>query len=85
MENVANEFKTTLTSTMIGLDHPTALSFQQVQDGFGSTLESGRYFLERMVTNKRSYASSSYAHFPPRTKGSRRRKTFVDELDRANT
>jgi hypothetical protein len=85
MEDVANEFKTTLTSTTLGLDHPTAPSFQQVQDGFGHTLECGRDFLERMVTHKRSYASSSSAHFPPPTQGSRRRKTFVDELDRATT
>ena len=85
MENIINEFKIILTSTTLGFDHPATLFLQQVQDGFGSTLESGRYFLERMVTHKRSYASSSYAHFPPQTKASRRRKTFVDELDRANT
>ena len=35
MEDVASEFKTTLTSTTLGLDHPSTTSFQQVQDGFG--------------------------------------------------
>ena len=83
MESVANEFKTTLTSTTLGLDHPIASSFQQLQDGFGHTLECEREFLARMVTRKRSYTSSNYAHFPTPTQGSSGRKTFNDELDRA--
>ena len=84
MESVANEFKTELTSTTLGLDHPVASSFQQLQDGFEHTLERERDFLERMVTHKHSYASSSYAHFPTPTQGSSGRKTFNDERDRAS-
>ena len=82
MESVANEFKTTLTSTTLGLDHPIASSFQQLQDEFGHTLERERDFLERMVTRKCSYASSSYVHFPTPTQGSSGSKIFNDELDR---
>ena len=79
MESVANEFKTTLTSTTLRLYHPVASSFQQLQDGFGHTLERERDFLERIITRKRSYASSSYAHFPTLTHGSSVRKTFNGE------
>lgn len=83
MEDVANEFKTTLASTTLGLDHPVAPYFRQVQDGFGHTLQHEKDFLERMVTRKRSYTSSSSAHFPPPTQGIKRRQTFDDDLDRA--
>ena len=82
MEDVANEFKETLVSSSLGLDHPTAPYFRQVEDGFGHTLQRQKDFLERMVTHKQSYASSSYAHFPTPKQGSRGRKTFNNELDR---
>ena len=82
MESVANEFKTSLASTTLGLDHSIASSFQQLQDGFRNTLKRERYFLGRMVTCKRSYTPSSYAHFPTPTHGSSGWKTFNDELDR---
>ena len=59
MEDVANEFKSPLVSSSLGLDHRTAPYFQQVEDGFGHTLQRQKYFLERMVTCKRSYTSSS--------------------------
>jgi len=82
MEDVANEFKATLVSSSLGLDHPTA-PFRQVEDGFGHTLQRQKDFLERMVTRKRSYTSSSSAYFPPPTHGTKRRQTFDDDLDRA--
>ena len=53
MEDVANEFKATLVSSNLGLDHPTAPYFRQVEDGFGHTLQHQKDFLERMVTRKR--------------------------------
>jgi len=69
-----------MTSITLGLDHPTSPSFQQVQDGFGYTLGCERDFLERMVTRKRSYTSSSSAQFPPPTQGSRRKKHLLMSL-----
>ena len=61
MEDVSNEFKATLVSIYLGLDHPTTPYFRQVEDGFGHTLQRKKDFLERMVNRKRSYTSSSYA------------------------
>ena len=83
MEDVANEFKETLVSSSLGLDHPTAPYFRQVEDGFGHTLQSKKDFLERMVTRKRSYTSSSFAYFPPPTHGTKRRQTFDEVFNRA--
>jgi len=83
MEDVANEFKATLVSSSLGLDHPTAPYFRQLEDGFGHTLQRQKDFLEMMVTRKRSYTSSSSAYFPPPTHGTKRRETFDDVLDRA--
>ena len=53
MEDVSNEFKATMVSSILGLDHPTAPYFRQVEDGFGHTLQHQKDFLERMVTRKR--------------------------------
>ena len=83
MEDVANEFKATMVSSSLGLDHPTVPYFQQVKDGFGHTLQHQKYLLERMVTRKHSYTSSSSACFPTPTHGTKRRETFDDVLDRA--
>ena len=54
-----NQFKITLASTNLGLDHINTPSFQQVIDGFGHSLEHGRDLSERMVTHKHSYTSYS--------------------------
>ena len=67
MEDFSNEFKAKLVSSSLGLDHPTAPYFRQVEDGFGHTLQRQNDFLERMVTCKCSYTSSSSAYFPPPT------------------
>ena len=83
MEYVANEFKETLVSSSLGLDHPIGPYFRQVEDGFGHTLQRQKYLLEMMVTHKRSYTSSSSAYFPPPTHGTKRRQIFDDILDRA--
>ena len=83
MEDLSNEFKETLVSSSLGLDHPTAPYFWQVEDGFGHTIQRQKYFLERMVTRKHSYTSSSSAYFPPPTHGTKMRQTFDDVLDRA--
>ena len=84
MEDVSNESKATLVSSSLGLDHPTAPCFRQQEDGFGHTLQRQKDFLERMVTRKRSYTSSSSAYVPPPTHGNKTRQTFDDLLDRAS-
>ena len=72
MEDVFNESKIKLASTNLGLDHLTTPYFQQVKDGFGLTLESGRDFLEMMVTHKNCYTLSTFSYFSPPTQDPKR-------------